>query len=349
MTEQTERPVKKRRKGKGKTSVTLDDVAAHAGVSRSTASLVVRDSKLIPKQTHKRVRASMQALGYVYNQSAANLRTQKTRTLGMVIADISNPFYAVLASGIENECGDKKFMTIFADTAESVEQESRIISRLIEHNVAGAFLCPSGENSAKNLEALEKAGIPVVLIMRYLEDISASYVGPDNHLGLRMLVDHLAGKGHRDIAYIGGPPRKSSSRERYEGFLSAMKRNDLEVKDSNLRASAISRAAAMSEALELLQREDRPSAIICYNDVMAFGVMLAMLKCGLTPGKEVAVVGFDNIPESSLWTPSLTTVSIDAQNIGRLAAAELLARISDPDRQRQRIIVQPTLIARESS
>jgi LacI family transcriptional regulator len=137
-------------------------VAAHAGVSRSTASLVVRNSTLIPPETHKRVRASMTVLGYVYNHSAANLRTKKTKILGMIIADISNPFYAILASGIEKACNDREYVTIFADTGESADRQRLIINRLIEHNVAGVLLCPAGEATKMDMRALDAAGIPAV-------------------------------------------------------------------------------------------------------------------------------------------------------------------------------------------
>jgi LacI family transcriptional regulator len=328
--------------------VRLDDVAKHAGVSRATASLVVRNSNLISPETHERVRASMKALGYIYNQSAGSLRSQKTKTLGMVIADISNPFYAQLASGIEWACQQQDYLTVFADSAEDGARQRMIIERLIQHNVAGVFLSPTGSHSADDLAALGAAGTPVVQIMRHVDGHNVPYIGPDNIGGIQLGIGHVVALGRRNIAFLGGPPGKSSSEERLQGFRKGMARHKLKIRKDFIRSSAISRRDAMDAALALLDLPNPPDAIICYNDLMAFGAMLAMQRRGITPGKEIAIVGFDDIPESSLWTPSLTTISIDARNIGQLAARVLLDKIANPRRAPRNIIVDPQLVVRKS-
>lgn len=333
---------------RGQHRVTLDVVAQHAGVSKSTASLVVRNSIRIAPKTHERVRASMKALGYIYNQSAGSLRSQKTKTLGMVIADVSNPFYALLASGIEWACQQQEFLTIFADTAEDGGRQHIIIDRLIQHNVAGVFLCPAGDNSANDLAALESAGTPSVQIMRHVPGRKTPYIGPDNVAGIQLGIDHVVRLGRKKLAFIGGPVGKSSSEERLDGFNRGVAKHRLKVKKDFVKSAAIDRREAMEAALVLLANADRPDAIICYNDLMAFGAMLAMHRLGLIPGQDVALVGFDNIPESALWTPALTTVSIDARNIGRLAARVLLDKIANPSRTPRDVIVEPKLVIRES-
>lgn len=332
-----------------KKSVTLGDVAEHAGVSRSTASLVVRNSSLIKAETHKKVRKSMKHLGYVYNHSAASLRTRTTKTLGMIIADISNPFYAELASGIQSTCRDKSYLTIFADTQEDWQQQELIVNQLIEHNVAGVFLCPAGRGSLSDIKSLEDAGIPTVLIMRYVDGDFSSYVGPDNIEGMKLVTRHLADQGCKRVAYIGGPPRRSSSIDRLAGFKMGLELAGLDVDPALLTNCEIDRRSAMLACDELLAAGEMPDAIACYNDIMAFGAMLSLTKHGISAGSDIAVVGFDDIPESKLWTPELTTVSIDAANIGRLAATELLDHIEDPSRTKQKIIVQPQLVVRGSS
>ncbi|MDB5531075.1 MAG: hypothetical protein JWR51_4178 [Devosia sp.] len=328
--------------------VTLNDVAEHAGVSRSTASLVVRNSKLIVPETHEKVRASMKALGYIYNQSAGSLRSQKTKTLGMVIADVSNPFYAMLAAGIEWACNQMDYLTIFADTAEDGHRQKMIVDRLIQHNVAGVFLCPAGDDSNTDLNALKSADTPVVQIMRHVPGNLAPYVGPDNLAGVELAVDHVVSLGRRSLAYLGGPVGKSSSEERLKGFHDGLRKHRLTPRPEFILSAGINRRQALETILPILDRPDRPDAIICYNDLMAFGVMLAMQRLGLTPGKDVALVGFDDISESELWTPALTTISIDARNIGRLAARVLLDTIADPHKAVHDVIVQPRLVVRES-
>jgi LacI family transcriptional regulator len=328
--------------------VTLADVAGHAGVSISTASLVVRNSELIPKVTHARVRASMQALGYIYNQAAANLRQQKTRTLGVVVADLSNPFYATVALGLEQICQEQSYVTIFSNSAESGARQHVILERLVEHNVAGIVLCSADDNSVADLTALETAGIPVVQIMRHVEGYAGTYIGPDNAKGMQLAVDHVARLGHKRVAFLGGPVGKSSSSERLKGFLAAMKKNKLAVDNTIVRAIAINRRTAMEAALELLATTPRPDAILCYNDVIAFGAMLALQRLKIEPGREVSLIGFDDIPEASLWTPSLTTISIDPLRIGQLAAQALLAQVQDPTATPQKIIIEPSLVIRDS-
>ena len=290
----------------------------------------------------------MTALSYVYNHSAANLRTKKTKILGMIIADMSNPFYGILASGIEKACHEREYVTIFADTGESAGRQKLIINRLIEHNVAGVFLCPAGEATKMDMRALDAVGIPAVLIMRYLQSYPASYVGPDNIKGARLAVDHLVSLGHRRIGMIGGPAARSSSIDRVRGFRDGMAAHGLAVEEAMVAASEIDRGSAMEVALKFLSHRKPPTAIFCYNDVMAFGVMLAVLKLGLQPGRDLAVVGFDDIPESQLWTPPLTTIAIDPRNIGQLAANELLKRIDNPSTPNRSIVVEPRLVIRES-
>ena len=147
------------------------------------------------------------------------------------------------------------------------------------------------------MRALDAAGIPAVLIMRYLQSYPANYVGPDNIKGARLAVDHLVALGHKRIAMIGGPAARSASIDRLKGFREGMARHGLAIDESLIAGSEIDRRNAMDIALRFLSHRKPPTAIFCYNDVMAFGVMLAALKLGLQPGRDLAVVGFDDIPE----------------------------------------------------
>ncbi len=147
---------------------------------------------------------------------------------------------------------------------------------------------------------------------------------------------------------IGGPQGRSASVDRLRGFRDGMAAHGLAVDEGMIAASEIDRRLAMDIALRFLSHRKPPTAIFCYNDIMAFGVMLAVLKLGLQPGRDLAVVGVDDIPESQLWTPPLTTIAIDPRNIGQLAANELLKRIDDPSAPNLSIVVEPRLVVRES-
>ncbi len=347
------RATKKRKPAKAvrtkKKWVTLDEVAARAGLSRSTASLVLRQSDLISPETKARVRQAMRELGYVYNRSAANLRTQRTHILGMVIANVSNPFYGILASGIEQACNREDYLTIYADSGEDSARQDLIISRLIEQGVAGIFLCPAEGSTPDVVLADRMPGTPVVQIMRHLDGNEGSYVGPDNVQGAAEAVEHLIGLGHKRIAMLSGPESWSSGRERKLGYLNALKDNGIQIHEELIIPVPIDRKASMQATLALLDRSQPPTAIFCFNDTMAFGAMLGLMNKGRVPGRDIAVMGFDDIPEAALWTPSLSTVAIDATEIGRLAAELLLREVRGESHTPQRIIIKPRLIVRESS
>lgn len=328
--------------------VTLADVAEHAGVSRSTASLVVRNSKLIPELTHEKVRSSMRVLGYIYNQGAANLRQQKSATLGIVLADMTNPFYAALAMGMEQICQERNYVTIFSNSGEDPGRQRVIIERLVEHNVAGVLLCSADNTATGDLEILRSASTPVVEIMRRIDGSSEAYIGPDNVKGMALVVDHLAALCRQRIAFLGGPKGKSSSKERFRGFTTAMRRHKISVDQDLVLSLEINRRSAMEATLALLSRDKNVDALVCYNDVVAFGALLALQRLHLTPGRDISLIGFDDIPEASLWTPSLTTVAIDPVRIGRLAATELLQHVADPETERREIIIEPQLVVRDS-
>lgn len=328
--------------------VTLADVAEHAGVSRSTASLVVRNSKLIPELTHEKVRSSMRALGYIYNQGAANLRKRKSATLGIVLADMANPFYAALAMGLEEICQEQSYVTIFSNSGEDRTRQRLIIERLVEHNVAGVVLCSADNHAHEDLEILQSAATPVVEIMRRIDGSAGAYIGPDNIKGMALVVDHLAALGRKRIAFLGGPTGKSSSKERLRGFTSAMRRNKIRVDQKCLLAVEINRRSAMEATIGLLQREKDIDALVCYNDVIALGALLALQRLHLMPGRDISLIGFDDIPEAALWTPSLTTVAVDPLRIGRLAATVLLQRVASPATPPREIIIEPQLIIRDS-
>ncbi|HWU00605.1 MAG TPA: LacI family DNA-binding transcriptional regulator [Terriglobales bacterium] len=328
--------------------VTLADVAEHAGVSRSTASLVVRNSNLIPEATHEKVRSSMQALGYIYNQGAANLRKQKSATLGIVLADMTNPFYATLALGMEQICHEQGYVTVFANSGEDSARQRLIIERLVEHNVAGVLLCSADNRAGRDLDILRSAATPVVEIMRRVEGGTETYIGPDNIKGMGLVVDHLAALRRKRIAFLGGPVGKSSSKERLQGFTAAMRRNKIPVDQKLVLSLEINRRSAMEATLDLLKQQPAIDAIVCYNDVIALGALLALQRLDLKAGHDLSLVGFDDIPEASLWTPSLTTVAIDPLRIGRLAATELLRRVAEPGMPAKQIIIEPQLIIRES-
>ena len=327
--------------------VRLKDVAAHAGVSRATVSLVLRKSPLVKAETRAKVEEAMAGLGYVYNRSAANLRSGASRTVGLVLCEIITPNFAQFTAGIDEVLGTEGYMAFIGNAAEDAARQREVLVRMQEHGVDGLVVVASENTRADALEEGACARIPCVLAQRRVEGFPADYVGPDYGAGMELITEHLIALGHRNIAFIGGVRRIAPLAERMAGFHRALRRHKLKS-GPVVPCAVIERSSGYAAARELLAKGEIPSAIVCYNDVVALGVMLALDERGLVPGRDVAVVGCDDVDEAGLHRPALTTFTTDPRVVGREAARLLLRRVAHPDRPREEIIVPPRLVIRQS-
>ncbi|WP_431856996.1 LacI family DNA-binding transcriptional regulator [Azospirillum sp.] len=333
-------------KGQDDGRITLTEVARHAGVSRSTVSLVLRGSPLVAQETRDRVQASIEALGYIYNRGAATLRAARTDVVGLLVTEINNPFYGELIAGIDEVLDEQGVVAFLGNTAESLERQDRFLQRMREHNVDGVILCPAAGSKPDLLERLRRWRLPCVQALRFLAANDGDYAGVDYQFGLEIVTEHLIRLGHTRIAFVGGNLAHSATAARRTGFAAAMKRHGLPA-DLVVRCPLSRRAGA--EAIgALLDRPDRPTAALCFNDVVAFGVMLGLEARGLRAGRDMAVTGFDDVPEAALSRPALTTVATSARQIGQEAARLLLRRLADPQGAMERIILPSRLVVRES-
>jgi len=325
----------------------VKDIARHAGVSAATVSLVLRNSPLVAAATRAGVQSSIDSLGYVYHRAAANLRTRLTYTVGLVICEITNPFYAELAAGIDDALDQAGWVAFVANTAESPARQSRFIARMREHRVDGILLAPAEGSAAEVIDELTRQGTPVVQMLRRVGRQSADYVSADFRLGMTLAAEHLIRHGHQRIAFVGGARRVSPARDRTEAFRDVLPRFGLPIGPIvNCLPTREGGAAAVGQLFR--DKPNAPTAVVCHNDLCALGVMLGLADLGLKPGSDVAVVGFDNIPEGALHRPSLTTVAIGAREIGEEAARLLLRRIKSPGGSSESIILPPKLVIRES-
>jgi len=331
---------------KGRSRITLNEVANHAGVSRSTVSLVLRGSPLVAQETRDRVQAAIEELGYIYNRGAATLRAARTDTVGLLICEINNPFFAELTAGVDDVLDQQGVVAFLANTAESPDRQERFLQRMREHNVDGVILCPAAGTGPELLDRLHRWGLPCVQALRFISARQGDYAGVDYEFGMEMVTEHLIRLGHTRIAFIGGNLTHSATLARRSGFAAAMRRHGLPA-DLVVRCPLNRRAGA--EAIgALLDRPDPPTAALCFNDVVAFGVMLGLEMRGLKAGRDLAVTGFDDVPEAALSRPALTTVATSPRQIGQEAARLLLRRIADPQGAQERIILPTRLVVRES-
>lgn len=327
-------------------SVTLQDIAAHAGVSRSTVSLVLRESPLVAERTRRKVQQSIKTLGYVYNRGAAAMRGGRTQTLGVVVYDIANPFFGAMVAGINAELTQQDYVSFLANSEDSVPRQQRFLERMREHRVDGLLLCPAAGSSPDLIETLEGWGMPCVQILRYIGTPPFDYAGTDFRHVVRLGMDHLVSLGHQRIAFVGGAEH-AVSQDRLKAYDECLLRHGL-VYRRLIRGEGVTRKDGFLLIQELMQETPRPTAVMCHNDMVAFGVMLGLKRIGLTPGKDCAVIGTDDVEEAALGDPPLTSVATHPYAIGEQAARLALRRIAAPTAPREQVVLSPSLVIRDS-
>jgi len=328
--------------------VTLNDVAREAGVSRSTVSIVLRGGANLTPETVQRVVGSMQRLGYIYNRAAASLRTKKSSTIGLLVPNIMNPVFAAVIVGAEETFNRSGLTLLLTNTGESLERQRKALTLMREHGVEGILICPVKGTDIRALDALP-AGTPTVFITRYADGYACNYIGIDNSGGIAAAMEHLFALGHKRIAFAGGYPDTSAARERSSAVQVALRSRGLPADGKLIFHSDISPEGGESAAAWLLKLEERPSAVVCFNDMVALGLMTGLRRHGVQPGRDVSIVGFDDMPGSSALNPALTTVRADFSAVGRNAAELLQTLIEDRTCAPRRIILPTTLLVREST
>ncbi len=327
---------------------TLKDVAEEAGVSRATASLVLRRSPLVAQATRERVQSTMERLGYVYNRSAASLRKQTSGAVAMIVPDLRNPFYAALAVEVERHIENERAILFLSSTGESPAKQRQTIESMLEYGVDGIILSPAASTDAEDLGDLVSGPTPFVLATRWTAGVAADYVGYDNEKGAYRAVAHLLSLGHRRIAFMAGQTESSAGQERLQGFLRAHEEANTPADDRLIYAHPISSEAAYQGIQKLLAVPNPPTAVFCFNDFVAHGVLFGLWESGVVPGQDVAVVGFDNLDESRHWRPSLTTIDYRRDILGSTATRLLMERLQNPNLPVRTVLYEPTLVVRES-
>ncbi|MBB1060813.1 LacI family DNA-binding transcriptional regulator [Marilutibacter spongiae] len=314
--------------------VTLTDIAAACGLSRATVSLVLRGSPLVSPRTRARVEAEIQRQGYVYHRGAANLRRKASNTVALVINDLSNPFFAEFAAGVDETLAEAGHVTLLGSTGESVERQQTVLASLLEHAPAGLILSPAEGSDADRLRTLLRPGLPVLVFNRELEGRDArngwDYLGLDNVRGARLATEHLLALGHRRIAFFGGHRDSSSCAQRRRGYHEALADAGIVPEPHWLVESAPTRLEAAGQTGALFLRDPAPTAAVCYNDAVALGLVAGLARRGRRAGEDFAVTGFDDIPEAAASFPPLTTVSVDPRARGHEAATMILQRLDAP-------------------
>ena len=251
----------------------------------------------------------MGRLGYVYHRGAASLRHGVADTVGMVINDLTNPFFAELAVGIERGLAAAGMVPFLANTGESPARQGQVMKAMREHGAAGFIVCPALGTDSGFMHEVEGWRLPLVSVMRRIPGTRASYVGPDNRRGAERATAYLLGLGHRRIAFLGGRQGMVVQEERAAGYAAALEAAGLPA-DPALVVEAVPNREGGRAALEqALTLADPPTAALCFNDVVAFGVLHGLAARGLRPGSDFAVIGFDDVQDARHM--ALSTVAVE--------------------------------------
>ncbi len=298
---------------------TIIDVARKAGVSKSTVSLVLQGSAQVKSETRTLVHAAMKEIGYVYNRSAANLRSTGTALIGLVINDLINPFFTEFATSLQMALGSRGYAVVVANTNEDPALQDQVIGAMLEHGVSALIVSPAYGDVSRTFAAVERAGIPLMQVLRQVESNTKTFpfIAPDYTEGGRIATRHLIETGAKKIAFVGGLEGRKVTHERYSGYLEVMEESGLAPLVLTGRSS---RVFGHTAAVQLFADQPDCDAAVCFNDLVAFGMINACHEAQRQIGADFQMIGFDDIAEASEYWPALSTVHCGVHGFGEKIA-----------------------------
>jgi len=329
-------------------SVTIRDVARAAGVSTATAARALGGYGHASPAARRKVSESARQLGYRPNVVARALVSRATTTVGLVVGDIENPFFAAAARGLADVMDAHGYTVLLANADEDAGRERRAVDALRARQVDGMVVVPAPGASPEHLTELVSAGVPLVLLDRAVVGVAADSVLVRNVAGARAAVAHLAGLGHRRIGVVSDSPDITSSAERIQGYRQALRAAGIAPEPGLISIGGPTRDDGEAAALRLLDRPDRPTAVFTANNFMTVGALRAARSLALRIPEDVALVGFDDLDWTTLVQPPVTVVRQPVADLGRVAGERLLRRLDGDAGPPKRIRLDANLIVRGS-
>jgi LacI family transcriptional regulator len=328
---------------------TIKDVALRAGVSVTTVSHVVNDTRHVSAKGRERVELAIRELGYVPNAMARSLKSNTTSTLGMLIPNSSNPYFAEIVRIVEDRCFGAGYTLVLCNTDDEPRRQSVYLQVLAERRIDGLIVVSTGDDDSL-VTQLQGLRIPTVLVDREIADPSCDLVETAHMQGGLLAVRHLLSLGHKRIACIGGPEALTPSEQRIEGWRMALaETGSTPNADALLWRGAFTSQSGYEAMHAILRTEHPPSAVFVCNDLMAIGALRAAHESGVHVPDELSIVGFDDIELSAYTSPPLTTVAQPKERIGALAVDMLLERVGGKRRDARKVVLQPELRVRAST
>jgi LacI family transcriptional regulator len=325
----------------------MKDVANLAGVSTATVSNSLNHPELVSEATANRIHLAIEELGFVRNGSAINLRAGKSRSIGLVVPDIANPFFTDIARGAADLADARQYAMMLCNTDEDHDKQERYLRLLIQQRVDGLLIRPNDEDE-EPLLALRERGLSVVLINRQVENGNFCSVVVDGERGSEEAVNHLGALGHKHIAWATWSMKNPGMASRAKGVAKAAKRWGMEM--VTITVQGMNNGSGEVAAEKLLTLDPRPTALLCANDLLALDALRGLIQRGIQVPEDISVIGYDDIDFCANARVPLTTVAVPRYQIGATAAGLLLDEIDNPEKHaHQQVVFQPRLIVREST
>ena len=327
---------------------TILDVAARAGVSKSTVSLVLQNSPQVKEQTRAAVRAAMAEIGYVYNRAAAQMRSATAGLVGLVINDLRNPFFTEFATVLQMTLAARGYATVIANSDEDAGLQAKLVGSMIEHGVSALVVSPAYGDSGAAFDQAERAGIPAMQVLRKTDPRTGlfPFASFDYAAGSALATRHLLEQGARRIAFVGGAEGRAITEERKSGYLAEMKRAGHAPVTLHGRSS---RAFGIGAADTLIVDHPMVDAAVCFNDLVALGMLAGFARAGRAVGTEFRLVGFDDIEDCAQVWPQLSSVACDISGFAKAVARGLLDWMLDGRQPPPEHRAPVGLVARTSS
>ena len=329
---------------------TIKDIAARAGISYATVSRALNGKYGVSEETRSKVIAIAEEMGYRPNAIAQGLVNRSTKTVGLVIPDITSPFYPRVALGVEDTMLKAGYSVFLCNTSWKAQRERDYINQLVKNQVDG-ILVSSIASTAEEVEDLLPSRIPLVYLSSYPEGTDRSYVLLDNVLGADMAVSHLLSRGRRNIAFIGSAQEPHSLSDRLNGYRKALRRAGLKPRDDLMNLGEFQEHSGYEAIRGMIDAGSIPDGVFAENDLIAMGVVQGVLDSGYRVPEDISVIGFDDIAIASHRDIQLSTIHQPRYRIGQFAAEIMIEHLlGDPeDRKVERRILQPELMVRRSS
>jgi LacI family transcriptional regulator len=328
---------------------TIQDIAQIMGISGSTVSRALRDDPRISEKVIREVKSTAVRLGYVPNIAASNLRMGKTKLIGLIVRDIRDGFCLEVIPSVESACAASEYGLLLCNAGASQQGELEYLRTLLERRVDGIILI-TPVTTIPNPYLMFRREVPLVLVDSVVNGAPICTVSVDHTAGGYLSTKHLLELGHQHIAFLSGPLSLSSSLRCVEGYRNAMTEAVVRIEDQIvILTERTDIQAGYDGMLDILKLNPRPTAVATFSDLMAAGALEAARHCGLAVPDELSIIGYDDIPLSSLLTPPLTTIKQNKDELGAIAMQLLLDEIHDPSHIHQQVQIPPTLVLRGST